>query len=419
MTIPLAVYLPGFYAQSHGGALGLTAVGVIFTLSRLWSAFTDPLVGHLSDRTRTRYGRRKPWIVGGSVLFLAGIASVFHPPSSAGAAYLAVALLTLCLGWTMTATPLYAWGGELSSQYHERSRVQTYLQGAASVGIFLVIAAPAAMDRLGGYSMADRIEAMGLFLGGAVACGLAVLLLLFREPPATESAPVARLPPWHTLTRERLLWKVIASDFCVSIGQGFRGAVLFFFTSAVMRNPALGSLVLLTQYAFGIVAAPLWLRVSYRLGKHRTLVLAECSQVIINLLLLALSPGAIALLMTLTITQGLSQGSGNLMLKAIVSDIADLHRLKTGRRVTGLFFSIFNVTANAGLAVAVGIAFFVLDSFGFVPGRANTPDALRALHVFFAAAPATGHALSALTMLSFPLDEARHRDVLRELEGCP
>jgi glycoside/pentoside/hexuronide:cation symporter, GPH family len=412
--IPLASYLPGFYAQSLG--MGLSTVGAIFTASRLWSAFTDPLVGYLSDRTHTRYGRRKPWIAGGCLLFVAGIGAIFHPPAAPGALYLAAMLLTLCLGWSMTTTPLYAWGAELSRRYHERSRVQTYLQTSACVGIFLVAAAPAAMDRMGGYSMPQKLFAMALLLVGPIAVGLPILLARFREPAirAHGGAP-APSAPWRTLLRERLLWSVVASDFSVSLGQGFRNSVLLFFTAAVMHDARIGSLVLFLQFAVGLLASPLWLQVSYRLGKHRTLVVAECCQVIINLLLLALAPGQLGALMALTVAQGLTQGSGNLMLKAIVSDVADAHRLKSGRRVTGLFFSIFNVTANAGLALAVGIAFFALDRFGFVPGQQNSVEAVRALHVFFAVAPATGHAVSALIMWRFPLDESRHAAVLREL----
>lgn len=118
--LPLGVYLPPFYAQTMG--LGLGTVGLVFMLSRLWNALCDPLIGVLSDHTRTRFGRRKPWIVAGSVLFLAAVAAVYWPPQHLTALHLGVALFALYLGWTMIGTPLAAWGSELSSGYHERSR---------------------------------------------------------------------------------------------------------------------------------------------------------------------------------------------------------------------------------------------------------------------------------------------------------
>ena len=84
-------------------------------------------------------------------------------------------------------------------------------------------------------------------------------------------------------------------------------------------------------------------------------------RLLVNLALLPLAPGDLGPVIALTVIQGLAQGSGNLMLRAIVVDVADAHRLKTGEERSGLLFSIFNVTTNAGLGVAVGIAFPILS----------------------------------------------------------
>ena len=94
--LPLAVYLPPYYAQELG--LGLGAVGLIFMLSRVWDAATDPLVGVLSDRTRSRFGRRKPWIAAGAPLFALATAAIFAPGlfgvERPGAAWLSVWLVS-------------------------------------------------------------------------------------------------------------------------------------------------------------------------------------------------------------------------------------------------------------------------------------------------------------------------------------
>jgi GPH family glycoside/pentoside/hexuronide:cation symporter len=120
-------------------------------------------------------------------------------------------------------------------------------------------------------------------------------------------------------------------------------------------------------------------------------------------------------LIALTVAQGLAQGSGNLMLRAIVSDVADQERLKTGKDHSGLLFSIFNVTINAAMALSVGIALPLVGLFGFVPGGANTPGALSSLQWIIAVGPAIGHSLSAIIMVNFPLTEARHAEIVRAL----
>ena len=162
------------------------------------------------------------------------------------------------------------------------------------------------------------------------------------------------------------------------------------------------------------------------LGQHRlpscatnAVVLAEIVQVAINLGLLFIGRGAFWPLIALTVAQGLAQGSGNLMLRAIVCDIADERRLKTGREHSGLLFSIFNVTSNAAAAAAVGVAYPLLAWLGFHPGQPSSPAALAGLGLLFALGPALGHTLSALLIWRFPLDEAAHAKVRRELDAIP
>ena len=160
--LPLGVYLPPFYAQSMG--LGLGTVGLVFMLCRLWNtAICDPLVGLLSDRTHTRIGRRKPWIVAGAPLLAISVIAIFWPVQGAGAAYLGFWLFALYLGWAMVATPFYAWSGELSGEYHQRSRIQTYVQTAVASGYALVLLIPALLDQTAIGSAHAKVGAMGAF----------------------------------------------------------------------------------------------------------------------------------------------------------------------------------------------------------------------------------------------------------------
>jgi len=401
-NIPLQAYLPAFYAQSMG--LGLQTVGTIFLVSRLWSAFSDPVVGWLSDHTHTRLGRRKPWILGGGLLFLVAALAVFLPPRGAGGAWLAIGLLALCLGWTATATPHYAWGGELSADPRQRARIQSYIQTAASIGVFAVLLMPAAFEFLHIGDAKLHVQAMGIFVVVALAIGLALIAALFRETPSVRAAaPAQAKGALRGVLRDRLLWRIIASDFFVSLGQGARGAVFVFFVTFYMQLH-IAAILLLVQYSFGILAAPLWARISYRLGRPQTLILAELVQVAINLCLLLLAPGRAWLLVLLVMAQGLTQGSGNLMLRAMIYDVADRHRAQSGIERAGLFSSVFNVTTNAAMALAVAIAFFVIGAFGFRPAGPNDATALAGLLGFFAIAPAIGHGLSALLIFRFPAD---------------
>jgi glycoside/pentoside/hexuronide:cation symporter, GPH family len=259
---------------------------------------------------------------------------------------------------------------------------------------------------------------MGWFVIGALVFSIPVLLSLFAERPAAPVAAARGLAP-RTLLRQLLdplVLRVMASDFAVSLGQGCRGALLLFFITQYMQLPQWMGVLMLVQFGFGILVAPLWLKLSYRLGKQRTLIVAESLQVALNLSLLLLQPGQVAALLALTVALGLVQASGNLMLRSIVADVADAQRLKTGEECSGLLFSIFNVTSNAAMAISVGIVLPLVGAFGFVPGAANSAPVLDRLHWLFALAPAAGHLCSALLIMRFPLDERRQAEIVRALQ---
>ena len=402
-NIPLQVFLPAYYTSTAG--IGLQSVGLIFMVARLWAAVCDPLVGWGSDHTHTPFGRRKPWILAGGMVFLGGLIAVFHPPHGAGSIWLAVSLFLLCLGWTATSTPHVAWAGEFATDPRERARAQAYIQTGASIGIFCVLLLPSLFDATGVHDPRVRVETMGAFVALTLIIGLALIARLFRESPVS-SVPGPRAghrAGFAALLSDTLLWRIIASDFCVALGQGSRGAVFVFFVTQYMHLSFPSSLLLM-QYVFGIFASPLWARISYHLGRARTLIVAELTQVAINLTLLLVTQERLWLLIALIVAQGLTQGSGNLMLRAMIYDIADRHR-RLGVQRAGLFSSIFNVTTNAAMAVSVALAFVLLGRFGFHPSGANDMHALAGLAAFFALGPAAGHLASALLIYRFPIDD--------------
>jgi len=250
-------------------------------------------------------------------------------------------------------------------------------------------------------------------------------LTLRAFPEAAPASPAPAAPqakPSFTATlrvvlREKLLLRVILSDMAVTFGQGVRGALFIFVVTFYMGLPKLGAALMLAQFIFGIAAGPIWMQIAKHFGKHRTAVAGELVQVAINASLLLLAPGSVGLLIALTLAQGLAQGSGNLMLRAMVADIADRHRLETGQDRTALFYSAFSISMKAGMALAVGVALPLVGAAGFDPAAAqNTPAALQALLLVFALGPALAHLASAALLRGFTLDEAAHETIRRELD---
>lgn len=420
---PLAIYLPAYYANEAG--LGLSLVGAIFMIGRIWDAFTDPLVGTLSDRTQSRFGRRKPWIAAGAVLFLIGAGTVFAPAVlgiKPGGLWLFGWLFVFYLGWTMIQIPLFAWSGELAAQYDQRSRVQTYLQVALALGLLLVLLLPTLLDQRAGPAGADaglKVALMGAVAAAILVPAVVLALIFVPEPTRPAKAPVKVpvLPALRHALADPLLLRVLSSDFAVTLGQLMRSSLFVFFIAVYMGRPDLATGLFLLQYTFGVFAGPLWLRVGYRFGKHRAAIAGELIQVAINLTLVLVTPDALPLLIGLTVAQGLAQSSGNLMLRSMVSDVADKHRLETGQETAGLLFSVFSVASKAATAVAIGIALPLVALLGFKPGVVNTPEALLSLKLVFALGPAIAHLISAGLLFGYGLDRSRHDAIRRALDG--
>lgn len=415
VEVPLSTYVPPLYASAFG--FDLATVGLIFLAARLWDAVIDPGIGILSDRTRSRFGRRRPWIAAGGAIFLLGAVPVFLPPAGFGPVLLSAALFTLYLGYSMIATPYAAWSGELAGQYHERTRIATYAQVMTSLALLLALVLPSLMAAR--FTGAPRLElaAMGAMVAVLLLPALALGLTALPEPPLAP-APIERDSFGRALRlvfTDRLLLRVLASNFAVRLGQGIRTAIFVFFVAHYIGRPTWAPGLFLLQYLFGILACPIWLAVGRRIGKSRAAVAGELAQAAINLALLLLAPGSVALLFALTVAQGLAQGSGNLMLRAIVADVADHHRLTTGHDRIGLFYSVFSLSDKAAFAVAVGVALPLLAWLGFDPSRSNPPAVLEALKAVFALGPALAHILSAAIIRGFPLSETSHGEIRRML----
>jgi glycoside/pentoside/hexuronide:cation symporter, GPH family len=418
--LPLVLFVPQLYASHFG--LSLAAIGVIFFLGRFWDVAADPIVGSLSDRTRSRFGRRRPWIAGGGALFGIGSALLFFPPATVPPLYLAAALFVFYAGWTMIEVPFSAWAGELSGDYHERTRVVTYQATMRAIGLLLVLILPTILEQWRPADGVLKLHVTGAFILATLLPALVLSLTAVGEPPHRGAAAAAgeRTGFWRAaalIARDRLLLRVLASDVAVTAGQSIRAGLIAFFCVSYMGLPRWASGLYLLQFAFGIFAGPVWLAIGRRLGKRETAIAGELAQVAINLALLAVFPGMLGLLVALAVAQGLTQGSGNLMLRAMVADVADAHELETGRNRTGLFFSVFSLATKAGPAVGIGLALPLLAALGFQPKGQSTAASLDALKLVFALGPALAHLVSAALIWRFPLDQTRHAAIRRALDA--
>ena len=414
---PMMAYVPALLSRHYG--IPLATLGLLFLTGQAINSLLDPLIGTLSDRTESRFGRRRPWILAGGLLFILGSAMLFFPPTGVNTIWVGAGVLLYYSGASAMGTTFMAWSGEVSGDYHQRTRIASMFTLFSSCALVLALVLPAIADQLRPGDGPLRLTLFGtLVLATAVpALWLTLTAMPDRAPPALERHLSLRTA-LSAVFGNPLLLRVLAADAAVTAGQGVRTGMLLFIVTFYLGRPEWAAGLFLFQYSFGVLSAPIWQRVGLKLGKARGAVLAELVQSAINLSLLFLAADRFWLMLLLAALQGLSQGSGNLMLRSIVSDLADQHRLATGEDRTGLYFSVFSISVKLGGALAVGVALPLVASFGFDPKAAvNAPGALHGLLLVFAAGPALAHAVAAALMLGFPLDAKRHSEIRRQLEA--
>ena len=412
---PVIAYVPTILARHYG--IALATLGAVFLAGQVINALLDPVVGTLSDRCSSRFGRRRPWVAGGGVLFIVGVAMLFFPPAEVSPAWLAAGALAYFSGSSITQTALFAWSGEVSGDYAQRTRIAAHFTLLSSVALVLVLVLPAIADHLRTDDLPLRLHLFGTLVLASAVPALLLTLTAVPDTVTTAARPAAApLAAFRAVFTNPLILRVIAADAIVTAGQSVRTGLLLFIITLYFHRPEWAAGLFLFQYSFGLLAAPIWQRIGIALGKARAAVLGEAAQAAINLALLALTPDRFGLLLTLTAAQGLTQGAGNLMLRALVADVADAHVAQTGEERTGLYYSAFSISMKVGSALALGLALPLLGWLGFTAQGANGPAALSGLLLVFALGPALAHAIAAALMAGFPLDRHSHARIRAGLD---
>lgn len=425
LGLPISVYLPPFYAETIGLSLG--TVGLVFTLARVWDLFTDPVMGIVVDRIGSPWGRFRHWVVISVPLLCLATVFVYFPDPDGqqGAAYLLGWMLALYVGYTVLAIAHQSWGTELAVSYDERARLFGWREVFIIAGMVGVLAMPALIEAGAGGDLDARtlefrkVGSMGLFMLVLLPLTAAWIVRAVPERPAPTGHTVL---PWRQslalLVRNAVLRRLLLADLLAGLGTGITGALYIFLATYVFEHREYASLALLSYFAAGFLAMPLWMRLAYAIGKHRALGVAMVwSIVMLGALLLVDDLRSTTLMFAFTMIYGLAFGAAPALTRAMIADASDEDELDSGERRAGLFFALLTSTNKIGGALAVGLGYFVLEqAFGFVPGTGNDARAIDGLLLVYVWGPVLTFGGAGLLMIGYPLDRARHRAIRAALD---
>lgn len=429
--MPIALYIPAFYSQNLG--LSLAAVGALIALSRLTDVITDPAIGIASDRWRTRFGRRKPWMVFGMPLKVLSLWMLFVPESDFAVTlwgvmggdavtnlYLFFWVSALYLGFTLVDLPYRAWGAELSLDYDERSRVTGWREAFGYGGTLMALLIPLIM------SVAfDRPGADNALLGVAVVVVVMMPLLSLpafiwvRELPSrTTSMPV------HWKRGLRIVWangpyrRLVISLLFLVAAVSMTASLSFFFVGSVMEETFdRYAVFILAYYVSSSMAIPIWFAISRRLGKHRTVVLGILWLSLWSAFIPLLGPGHYWIFFAVMMLKGSAVGALVFLPASMAADVVDLDTLRTGEQRTGLYFSLWGMVNKGAVAFGVFLATNGVVWFGFDPASAaNTESAKLAVALLYSVIPAALACVALPLLWKYPLTRERQARMRAHIE---
>lgn len=418
LGLPIVIYLPAYYAGPLG--LGLTATGLIFMVTRFWDVLTDGLFGWATDRFPTRWGRRKIWMVVSTPFMAVSAIAICFPPEGAGPLYLAFWLFFIYIWWTLIHLCHIAWAAELSDKYDERSAIQSKVLTVYFCGLLLVLLAPIIAGAIAGEtSLQQKVEAMGIYT--AVLLPITVLISVFvaKERPVPARPAKEDEVRWSDAMKLVIanppLLRVLGVDLLAGLSNGIASGLFLYVTSQIFRleggmilfgYPLDPGVLLLLTFVGSILGVPLWLKLSYLVGKHRAIATSALLNIAAFSLVLFIPMGAFGLIALFYLMTGIAFGAPPFLDRAILADVVDLDQTKTGEKRTGLFFALMSMTNKIGYALPVGLLFPLLALAGFNPIGENDALALGVLAAMFVGLPILCNAAIVALMWRFPIDRS-------------
>mgnify|MGYP003641301001 CR=1 FL=1 len=417
--LPIGIYIPAFYAGTLG--LDLATVGFILMIARLSDVVTDPLIGLLSDKTKTRFGRRRPWIVVGAPLLVISSLMLFRPPGEVTNLYLLIWISAIYLAFTLIAIPYIAWGTEIAGDYQDRSRVTGTREVFMQLGLLIAISIPVAygvMYGTGGNEASSRGAMAWLGWSTVLFVPLCMLWLFSSvgEPPrpAVTSVPFGR-GIWLVLKNGPFRILLIASMFGALASSVGMGVGILFFEHALGLG-AQAPLLILVTFVCAILGAPLWVYLGGRMSKHRALGYAAGASILafafVPLIVLWLKPASPELvlpaMLAVVTVQGLASSAGAILGLSILADIADIDMLKSGEPRAAFLVSFLGMVRKIFEAIGIGMALPALAWAGFDPKMSTHSDrAIDALLIVYCVVPLILSLCSMIVIWHYPVSRER------------
>jgi GPH family glycoside/pentoside/hexuronide:cation symporter len=422
----MGFYLLFYFTDVAGIAAGLAGTAIM--IGKIWDAVTDPAVGYISDRSRTRWGRRRPFMVVGALLLFVGMGLLFAPfgvTSQAG--LFVIATLTYCFvntAYTLMNIPYSALTPELTDDYYERTVLNGFRMSFAVVGTFVGVAIVLPLvDAFG--SGRGAWMGMGFVTGGIMAATMFTVVLSVREHPkprlhAQEQVIKSYL---QVLGMGTFLTALIPWTLHMTGVNVLQTSLLYYFRY-IYENEAAFQIALPILLGAAVIAIPGWVRLSKRIGKKLSYNIGMTAFALGVLVFFAFGHTAgVQFSYVLMFVAGLGFATHYVMPWSIVPDVVEYDYAERGVRREGVFYGMWTFSSKIGQALGIGLSGWLLSIFGYqesiagVPAETQSETAMFGIRLLTGPVPALFFIAGVIVLSFFPITNRKYQEIMERVEA--
>jgi len=402
--------------------LAAAAAGAAVMVGKLWDAVTDPMMGFISDRTRSRWGRRRPYLLFGAVPLALTMWYFFTSPKAGSQAWLtiwaALALCALNTAYTIINIPYSSLTPELTKDYNERSSLNGYRFGFAVIGTILGAGAVLPLVGFFGTNRAAGFSFMGAVLGTLMAASTLVTFFAVKEPDHShEPIPTEKFFPTFLAVFKNKPYVILLFTYALNLtALNFVQGILVYYFKYIYRNEALTTLAMILLLVTAMICIPLSVKVSKHIGKKRTYQI--CFAVLASACLIIYLFGhrlGSSFFLVMMVYAGIGVGFGYVAPWAMVPDAIEFDAVRTGNRKEGAFYGMWTFTSKVGTSLAIALTGAILGAAGYAANLTEqSPSTLGAIRLIIGPIPALVFILAIVLIERYPIDEKTYVRFMEE-----
>jgi Na+/melibiose symporter-like transporter len=425
-----AVFLYAFYFFKYCTDVLLIApgiLGVLYGLARLWDAAIDPLVGYLSDKTEHALGRRRSWLMVSAPAIVIAWMMLWNPPAFLAGVelviWMGIALFAYSTAITLFAVPYQALGMELTTAYHDRTRLFAYRYVMSAVGMVLGFAAFFVMGSTGErhyFELSARQVVLAVSVTAAGFWGAAILMTIYgigEQPHFLGRGGKNISHAYRDVFRNKHAGLILFIHTIQMFSMSSLSLLAVYVLEYVVKLSIEDTVVMMLVFAVpGLFLMPLWVRLSARLGKKNTWIL---SMVVAGAgfgLFMFVEEGSFYIFLPMAVLIGMGYACYNTLSFSIYADIIDYDEYVSGERKEGAYLAVWYFIFKASSGIAAIVLGFVLQWVGFAPNMEQSDATVFAILLLVGAVPALGNFACAFLFRRFSLDEKTYADIRQALQ---